>query len=83
MARVVLIGNLAQLTGGAAEFDLPATSVKQLFRQLTDLHPALGPHLEEGVAVAIDGQIYQDALLEPIGADSEVFVLPQISGGCP
>ena len=51
--------------------------MKQLFRQLTDLHPALGPHLEEGVAVAIDGQIYQDALLEPIGADSEVFVLPR------
>ena len=83
MARVVLIGNLAQLTGGVAEFVLSATSVKQLFRQLADLHPALGPHLEEGVAVAIDGQIYQDALLEPIGADSEVFVLPQISGGRP
>jgi sulfur-carrier protein len=81
MPRVVLIGNLAQLTGGVAEFDLSATSVKQLFRQLTELHPALGPHLEEGVAVAIDGQIYQDALLEPIGADSEVFILPQIAGG--
>jgi sulfur-carrier protein len=83
MARVVLIGNLAQLTGGVAEFDLSATSVQQLFRQLTDLHPALGRHLEDGVAVAIDGQIYQDALLEPIRADSEVFVLPQIAGGLP
>ena len=38
-------------------------------------------HLESGVAVAIDGQIFQDALLEPIGADSEVFLLPQIAGG--
>jgi sulfur-carrier protein len=81
MARVVLIGNLAQLTGGVAEFDLSATSVKQLFQQLAELHPALGPHLEDGVAVAIDGQIYQDSLLEPIRADSEVFVLPQIAGG--
>jgi sulfur-carrier protein len=81
MARVVLIGNLAQLTGGVAEFALPATSVRQLFQQLTALHPALGPHLDEGVAVAIDGQIYQDALLEPIGPDSEVFILPQIAGG--
>ena len=81
MARVVLVGNLAQLTGGVAEFDLSATSVKQLFRQLSDLHPALERHLEEGVAVAIDGQIYQDSLLEPIGPDSEVFVLPQIAGG--
>jgi sulfur-carrier protein len=81
MARVVLIGNLAQLTGGVAEFQVRATSVKQLFQQLGELHPALAPHLEEGVAVAIDGQIYQDSLLEPIKADSEVFILPQIAGG--
>src|SRR5712692_1348911 len=81
MARVVLVGNLAQLTGGVAEFVLSATSVKQLFQQLSELHPALARHLEDGVAVAIDGQIYQDALLEPIGPDSEVFLLPQIAGG--
>ena len=81
MARVVLIGNLAQITGGVAEFQLSATSVKQLFQQLAKLHPALAPHLEEGIAVAIDGQIYQDALLEPIAPDSEVFILPQIAGG--
>ena len=31
--------------------------------------------------MAIDGQIYQDTLLEPIGPDSEVFVIPQIAGG--
>ncbi len=81
MARVVLVGNLAQVTGGVAEFDLPVTSVKHLFQQLTELHPALGRHLEDGVAVAIDGQIFQDSLLEPIGPDSEVFLLPQIAGG--
>ncbi len=81
MARVVLIGNLAQVTGGVAEFDLSATSVQQLFRQLGELHPALAPHLESGVAVAIDGQIFQDALLEPIGPNSEVFLLPAIAGG--
>jgi len=78
---VVLVGNLAQLTGGVAEFHLSATSVKHLFALLAERHPALAPHLETGVAVAIDGQIYQDALLEPIAPDSEVFVLPQIAGG--
>ena len=50
MARVVLIGNLAQLTGGVAEFHLSATSVKQLFQQLTELHPSIEPHLAEGIA---------------------------------
>jgi len=81
MARVVLVGNLAQLTDGVAEFDLAASSVKHLFELLSERHPALGRHLEEGVAVAIDGQIYQDTLLEPIEPDSEVFVIPQIAGG--
>jgi acetyl esterase len=81
MARVVLVGNLAQLTGGVAEFQLSAASVKQLFQQLTELHPAIGRHLDDGVAVAIDGQIYQDALLQPIAPDSEVYLLPQIAGG--
>jgi molybdopterin converting factor small subunit len=81
MARVVLIGNLAQLTGGVAEFDLSATSIKQLFDRLAELHPALGRHLEDGVAVAIDGQIYQETMFQPIAPDSEVFILPQIAGG--
>ena len=81
MAKVVLIGNLAQLTGGIAEFQLPVSSVKQLFDQLGELHPELRRHLDDGVAVAIDGQIYQDSLLEPIAPDSEVSLLPQIAGG--
>jgi hypothetical protein len=81
VARVVLVGNLTQLTGGVAELRLSATSVKQLFQQLTELHPSIEPHLAEGIAVAIDGQIYQDALFQEIGPDSEVYLLPQIAGG--
>ena len=81
MAKVVLVGNLTQVTGGVAEFDLPATSIKHLFELLADRHPLLARHLEDGVAVAIDGQIYQETLLEPIGPDSEVYLIPQIAGG--
>lgn len=81
MVHVVLIGNLRQYTGGVTELDVAAASVRQLFARLTEQFPELGPHLEEGLAVAIDGQIYQDALLEPIPENSEVHILPQIAGG--
>ena len=81
MAHVSLIGNLRQYTGGVTELDVEAATVRQLFARLAERYPALAPHLEQGLAVAIDGQIYQDALLQPIAPDSDVHVLPQIAGG--
>ena len=33
------------------------------------------------MACAIDGQIYQDAFLEPLQSDSEVFFMQRIEGG--
>ncbi len=81
MTRVVLAGNLRQYTGGEAELELEAGNVRQLFRQLGERYPKLKPHLAEGLAVAIDGQILQDAWLEPIPPGGVVFVLPQIAGG--
>ena len=81
MAHVTLTGNLRQYTGGVAEVEVEAASVRQLFARLGETYPALAPHLEQGLAVAIDGQIYQDALFQPIGPDSDVHILPQIAGG--
>ena len=81
MAHVTLIGNLRQFTGGVSELDVEATSVRELFSRLGQQFPDLLPHLEQGSAVAIDGQIYQDALFQEIGADSDVHILPQIAGG--
>jgi molybdopterin converting factor small subunit len=81
VAHVTLIGNLRQFTGGVTTLDVEAASVRQLFARLGEKFPALLPHLESGSAVAIDGQIYQDALFQEIGPDSEVQILPQIAGG--
>ena len=81
MAHVSLIGNLRHYTGGVTELDVEAASVRQLFARLGEKYPALAPHLEKGSAVAIDGQIYQDALFQEIGPDSDVHILPQIAGG--
>lgn len=81
MAHVTLIGNLRQYTGGVTELQIEANTIRQLFARLGEQFPELAPHLEDGLAVAIDGQIYQETLIQPIEPDSSVQVLPQIAGG--
>jgi molybdopterin synthase sulfur carrier subunit len=81
MARVVLSGSLVTLAGGRTALDVPAANVRQLMRALEAQYPALGPELRSGMAIAIDGEIVQDALLEPLGPDTEVHFLPAIGGG--
>jgi molybdopterin converting factor small subunit len=81
MARVVLTGGLLRFSEGTEAFDLDAATIRQLFRKLSELYPAMEPHLLEGICVAIDGVIYQDAWLQSIPPESEVILMPQIAGG--
>lgn len=80
MARVVIADHLLAYTGGQHVVELSAAS----FRELLEALEARWPGAREAFArcaVAIDGQIYQDAYLEPIGEDSEVFFMQRIEGG--
>ena len=81
MARVHFTGNIRQYTSGEDAVTLPATSVRHLFKLLAARYPGIAPHLEDGMAVAIDGQIYQETLFQEIGPDAEVYLMPQIAGG--
>ena len=81
VARVRLSSSFKPYTGGATQFEVHATNVRQLLERLGALHAGLAPHLEHGVAVAIDGVIYQDALLQPIAEGSEVVLIERIAGG--
>ena len=81
MAQVILSGTLKELAGGIAEVALDARDVRELLRMLGERFPALAPHLAEGYAIAIDGEIFQDAWCAPIGPDSEVHLVPAIRGG--
>jgi hypothetical protein len=42
---------------------------------------SLGNQFDEGMAVAIDGEIYQDAYLVPLNPESEIYLIPKIGGG--
>ena len=82
MATVILSSDLArQFTKGETEFEIDAATMRALVRALDERFPGLGPALGEGMAVAIDGQIFHDFFLEEIGPDSEVCFLPAIEGG--
>ena len=81
MAHVVLSGTLKQLAGGASEIEVEARDVRQLLRALGERYPELAPHLESGYAIAIDGEIFQDAWFAPIRPDSELLLVPAIRGG--
>ena len=82
MPRVVLAGIAARrFTGGATEFDVEADTVRRMIVELDRRFPGLGQQIDEGMAVAIDGEIHQDAYQAPLGPDSEVVLIPKIGGG--
>jgi molybdopterin converting factor small subunit len=70
-----------RFTGGESEIEADAGTVRQLIAELDGRFPGIGTELKNGMAVAIDGEIFPDPFLEPIRADSEVFFLPPLEGG--
>ncbi len=81
MARVVLTGEARRFAGDVEQIEIDAKNVMQLFHKLGQRFPDLAPILETGFAVAIDGEMFEDQLLQPLGADSEVVLVPKIAGG--
>jgi molybdopterin synthase sulfur carrier subunit len=68
-------------TGEVTAFEVEASTVRQLVGELDRRFPGFGEHIERRMAIAIDGEIHQDALFEPLKPDSEVYLIPKIGGG--
>ena len=66
MPRVIIAsgGSCHQFTGGKTEFEVEATTFRQLVRELERNYPGLGNQVEEGMAVAIDGDAVARAVKE-------------------
>ena len=64
-----------------AELESDASSIRALVRDLDTRYPGLGKQVEESMAVAIDGVMYQDDLTALIPEGAEVYLLPRIGGG--
>ena len=81
MVKVTLNGSLRSKAGGQSEFEIDAADVRDLFRQLGELQPGLKPVLDAGVVVAIDNQIFREALFKPLPEGADVQLLPKLAGG--
>ena len=81
MARVVIFGSLRAFTNGEGEMEIDARTTKELLSKLCTRYPALSETIDAGVSLAIDGEVYKDAWFTPIGAESEVVVMPLMVGG--
>lgn len=83
MPKVVLSSGSAasQFAGGQTEFEVEATNFRRLIGELDTRFPGLGEQVEETMAVAIDGVIYQDAYAAPFRPGSEIYLIPKIGGG--
>jgi len=87
MARVWIPSLLRDVTGGADSVIVPGSSVRQVIEELDRLHPGArsrlcdGDVLRSGLAVVVDNEVARLGLLQSVGPDSEVHLLPAIGGG--
>jgi molybdopterin converting factor small subunit len=80
MATVFLPSGWTAATGGVTELSIDAPRVHELLRILTERFPAIAAQLAT-VSIAVDGQIYHDAEFVALTRDSEIYLLPHVSGG--
>ena len=82
MPRVVISGQAARrFTGGVTELEVEANTFRRMVLELDRRFPGLGRQIDESVAAAIDGEIFQDAYLAQLKPGSEIYLIPKIGGG--
>jgi molybdopterin converting factor small subunit len=81
MVAVKLWGSLRKFTDGNAVVEVEARDFKELLDKLAHEYPGLKPQIERGVSLALDGTIYKEAWFTEIAPDSEVVLMPLMTGG--
>ena len=80
MVKVKIWGSLAETIGSEYVY-VNAQNFLELLENLKAKYPELGPQIERGVSLAIDGKIYKESWFTPINEDSEVVLMPFMVGG--
>ncbi len=82
-ARVVLSSGLSRrYTGGEREFEVEATTMRDVLKELDRRFPGLHDHLVAETTVAIDGEIHDEpAYFQKVRPGCEIFFIPKLEGG--
>jgi len=82
-AHVVLSSGFSRrYTGGAREFDIEATTMRDVLKELDRRYPGIHDHLVEETTVAIDGEIHDEpAYFQKVRDGCEIFFIPKLEGG--
>jgi len=72
---------LRSAAGEAAAVEIEAATIRELLKKLVERYPEMDQHLDQGIAVSVDGTIYRDDGDIPIPPGVEVVLLPRIQGG--
>lgn len=81
MVEVNLWASLRAFTGGEVRVEVEATTVGEMLEALARTYPGLKAIIEDGVSVAVDGQIIHSALNAKIGPENEIYLMQRVKGG--
>lgn len=76
-----LWGALRPHAGGSETIVITASTIRELFRILSEKYPGMAAHIQRGVAVSIDGRIYRDQWDTELPEGAEIYLMPRIPGG--
>lgn len=81
MPEVHLWSGLRALAEGQASVRVEGDTVARLLANLEAAYPALGPAIEAGVSVSVNGRIIATGFTEPVPPDAEIYLLQRLRGG--
>jgi len=83
MAHVHFSSAQRRLTGGVAQVEVEAATVRELLGKLEEMFPGIRAYLDQtsATAIAIDGDIIPDPVYEPVPPDAEVHFITPLAGG--
>ena len=81
MPEVELFAGLRDAVKGAKSVQVEGTTIREMLQNIAREYPSLHERIKQGVAVAIDGDIYRDDWDQQIPEGAEVVLLSRIAGG--